>query len=138
MLIDTHAHLNFDAFSGDRDKVVKRALAENIGVINVGVNYQTSKEVVEIAENYQKEVFAAIGLHPININTELVKIKENQDEATASILEKEFDYEKYKELAKSPKVMAIGEVGLDYWIKIKTKRKLGLFKQKQKEILLRQ
>ncbi len=138
MLIDTHAHINSNAFDNDRNEVIERILVENIWLINVGVNYQTSKEVIEIAENYQKGVFAAIGLHPINVDTGLVKIKEGQDEKTGSILEKEFDFEKYKEIGKTSCVKAIGEIGLDYYWKPKTKKKLELFKQKQKKVLLRQ
>lgn len=114
MLIDTHSHLNFKAFKNDLDKVIKRCFRENIYLVNVGSNYDTSKKAVEIAENYGEGIFAAIGLHPIHADSE------------------EFDRKKYRELAKSPKVVAIGEIGLDYY------REYGLFKEKQKEVLLEQ
>jgi len=112
MLIDTHAHLNFNAFKDDFDQVIKRSLDGNVWMINVGSNFKTSKRAVEIAEKY-KGVYAAIGLHPIHA-------------------EEEFDIEKYKELAKSDKVVAIGEIGLDYY------KDYGLFKEKQKEVFLQQ
>ncbi len=113
MLIDTHAHLNFNDFRNDFDKVIKASLAEDIWMINVGSNYETSKRAVEIAEKYN-EVFAAIGLHPIHAGDE------------------NFDKEKYKELSRSDKVVAIGEIGLDSF------KDYGLFKEKQKQVFLQQ
>ena len=113
MLIDTHAHLNFNAFKNDFDEVIKRSLAEDIWTINVGSNYETSKKAKQIAEKYDG-VFAAIGLHPIHAKDE------------------NFDKEKYKELDRSDKVVAIGEIGLDYF------KDYGLFKEKQKEVFLQQ
>jgi TatD DNase family protein len=119
MLIDTHSHFNFEDFDKDRDKVIKECLKNNIWIINIGTDYQTSKKAVKIAKKYKKGIFAAIGLHPINTK-------------------EKFDYQRYKILAKSKEVVAIGEIGLDYWSKPKTKRKLELFKEKQKEIFLKQ
>lgn len=97
MLIDTHSHLNFKAFSKDYKEVIKKALDEDVWMINVGSNFATSKRAVEIAEEFKEGVYAAIGLHPIH----------SQDE--------EFDVSKYLKLAKSAKVVAIGETGLDYY-----------------------
>ena len=105
MLIDTHAHLNFKAFKDDLDEVIKHTLSEDVWLLNVGSKYETSKKAVEIAEKYEKGVFAAIGLHPIHFRDE------------------DFDREKYKELAKSDKVVAIGEIGLDYYTKKEVKQK---------------
>ena len=137
-LIDTHAHLNFNAFRDDLDEVIKRTLAENIWVINVGSKYETSKKAVEIAERYGNGVFSAIGLHPMHSAAGLVKIRTDPEEGNFTTEGEGFDKEKYKELAKSEKVVAIGEIGLDYYYKPKTKRKLGLFKERQKEALLSQ
>ena len=75
MLIDTHAHLNFIAFKDDCDEVVRRCLENNIWTINVGTKYETSKKAVELAGKYKKGVFAAVGLHPIHLETGPVKIK---------------------------------------------------------------
>jgi len=133
MIIDTHSHLNFNAFNIDREKVIKRSLENNIWMINVGTNFETSKKAVEIAQKYEKGVFSSIGLHPINLDTGLVKMK--IDESEGSHFEKEFDYQKYKKLSQSKKVIAMGEIGLDYYWKPKTKRKLELFKEKQRTVL---
>lgn len=54
MLIDTHAHLNFNAYKKDADEVIRRSLKNNVWMINVGSNYETSKRAVEIAKNYEK------------------------------------------------------------------------------------
>jgi len=136
MLIDTHAHLNFLAFEKDADEVIRRSLDNNIWMINVGSNFPTSQKAVEIAQKYKykKGVFAAVGLHPINLDTGLVKIK--IDEKEGAHFEKEFDYEKYKKLALNEKVVAIGEIGLDYYWKPKTKGRLTLLKETQRDLLL--
>ena len=113
MLIDTHAHLNFNAYKDDVDEVIKRTLANDVWMINVGSQYSTSKRAVEITWRYPEGVYAAVGLHPIHARDG-------------------FDQEKYKELAESPKVVAIGEIGLDY------KSEYSSFKEKQKEVFLEQ
>lgn len=113
MLIDTHAHVNFSAYKSDADEVIRRSLDSDTWIINVGSQYSTSKKAVELAEKYEKGVYAAVGLHPIH-------------------MEDGFDYEKYKQLAQSPGVVAIGEIGLDY------KEEYVIFKEKQKDIFLQQ
>lgn len=138
MIIDTHSHLNFSAYKKDFDEVIKRTLKENIWMINVGTKYETSKGAVELAEKYEEGVFAAIGLHPMYAAAEFVKTKTDPDEGEFFIKEEGFNYEKYKELAKSRKVVAIGEIGLDYYYKPKSKEKLEKFKEKQKEVFLQQ
>lgn len=134
MLIDTHAHLNFPAFKEDTDEVIRRCLENDIWLINIGSNFETSKRAIEIAKKYERGVYAAVGLHPIDLDTGLIRVK--VDEKEGAHFEKEFDYERYRKLAQSKGVVAIGEIGLDYYWKPKTKRKLTLFKQKQKELLL--
>ncbi|KKS90305.1 MAG: Hydrolase, TatD family [Parcubacteria group bacterium GW2011_GWF2_43_11] len=114
MLFDTHAHLNFNAYKEDSLEVLQRSLDNGVWMINVGSQYSTSKRAVEMAEKHEKGVWAAVGLHPIHVR------------------EEEFDYEKYKELAKSKKVVAVGEVGLDY------KPEYALSKEKQKIVLAQQ
>ena len=136
MLVDTHAHLNIKAFELDREEVIKRCLENNIWIINIGTNYETSKKAVEIAGKYPEGIFAAIGLHPINLDTGLVKVK--TDELEGSHFENEFDFEKYKSLAENPKVVVIGEIGLDYYWRPKTTKKKEFFKQKQKDLLSKQ
>jgi len=113
MLIDTHAHLNFNAYKEDAHKVIKETLANDVWMINVGSQYSTSKRAVEMAAKYPQGIYAAVGLHPIYAKDK-------------------FQYEKYKELADSKKVVAIGEIGLDY------KLEYVSLKEKQKEVLLQQ
>ncbi len=129
MIVDTHAHLNFDVFDKDREKIIEKCHKNKVLVINVGIDFETSKKAIEIAEKH-KGMFASVGLHPLNLDTGLVKIKDKKER-----LEKVFDYQKYEKLAKSSKVIAIGEIGLDYYLKPKTKRKREIFKVKQKELL---
>ena len=136
MLIDTHAHLNFSAFDKNRDKIIRKCLDNNVWVVNVGTNLITSKQVVELAENYEKGIYASIGLHPMNLETGLVKMKADVSERKS--IESDFDYEEYRKLVQSKKVVAIGEIGLDYYWRPKTKKKKELFKDKQKELLLQQ
>jgi TatD DNase family protein len=97
MLFDTHAHLNFEAFENDWRETAKRALLAGIKIINVGSNLETSKKAVAIAEEFPEGVYAAVGLHPIHV------------------LDEEVDVEEYKKLAAHPKVVALGEIGLDYF-----------------------
>lgn len=112
MLFDTHAHINFKAYSEDGDEVIKRALDNNVWMINVGSQYSSSKRAVEYAQKYPKGVYAAIGLHPLHLEDVKVDVlEEDQFESRKEVL----DIEKYKELAGNPKVVAIGEIGLDYY-----------------------
>ncbi len=95
---DTHAHLNFPDYNKDRDDLIKRTLEEGVFMINVGTDLVESKKVIELAEKYEKGVYAAVGLHPIYVKSET----------------KEFDCNAYRKLAENKKVIAIGEIGLDY------------------------
>jgi len=138
MLIDTHAHLNFNAYKDDADEVIRRSLDNNVWMINVGSKYETSKRAAEMAQKYPDGVFATVGLHPLHLETKSVKIKIDLEEVAFNAKEEEFDYGKYKELAQNSKVIAIGEVGLDYYYKPKTKKKLAEFKEKQRTVLCQQ
>ncbi len=137
MLIDTHSHLNFKAYDSDRDEVIQRTQKEGVVCIDVGTKYETSKRAVELAEK-NEGIHAAIGMHPIHIKTDLLKLKMDAEEGAFEPFGEEFDAERYRELAKSPKVVAIGEIGLDYYYKPKSKIKQEQFKQKQKEIFIQQ
>ena len=117
---DTHAHLNLSDFDKDRYEVVKRCLDNNVWLINVAIDYKSSKKAIEIAEKYNEGVYAAIGQHP-------------------SVLDEKFDFEKFEKLCKSSgKVVAIGEIGLDYKYKPENAKEFVVFKQKQKELALEQ
>ncbi len=114
MLIDTHAHLNFNAYKEDLQKVIKRTLDNNVWVINIGSQYETSKKAVEVAEKYPEGVYAAVGLHPIHLAEGIFKVKLDEEEQAFQTKNEDFDYEGYKELARTKKVEAIGEIDLDY------------------------
>lgn len=138
MLIDTHAHINFNAYKDDADEVVRRSLTGGVQMINVGSQYSTSKRAVEMAEKYENGVYAAVGLHPIHLADGIFKTKLDEEEVIIPTKNEEFDYARYKELAQSKKVVAIGEIGLDYYYRPKTKTKLDEFKNRQEEVLLMQ
>ena len=133
MLIDTHCHLNFSVFSKDREDIIQEGLQSGFKFIIVGTNFFTSQKAVEISQKYSHGVYSSVGLHPIDLDTGLVKLK--VDPWEGQHFEKFFDFDKYKQLAQSKNVVAIGEIGLDYYRKPKTKRKKELFKQAQKELL---
>ncbi|MFH1462667.1 MAG: TatD family hydrolase [bacterium] len=138
MLIDTHSHLNFAAYKDDVDEVIKRSLEGGVWMINVGSQYSTSRRAVNIAQRYDRGVYAAVGLHPIHLADGIFKAKLDTEEASFNTHNESFDYQQYKELALSEKVVAIGEIGLDYYYKPKTKKRLEEFKNLQKEIFLEQ
>ncbi|PIR97095.1 MAG: hypothetical protein COT91_03260 [Candidatus Doudnabacteria bacterium CG10_big_fil_rev_8_21_14_0_10_41_10] len=111
MLIDTHAHVNFNAFKDDSEAVLKDCLENDTWVINASSEYRTSKRAVKLAEKFEQGVYAVIGLHPVHTYSQHV----DEEETSFQSQEEKFDYEKYKELATSPKVVGIGETGLDYY-----------------------
>lgn len=137
MLIDTHSHLNFKAYDADRDEVIKRCQNEGVVCIDVGTKYETSKRAIELAEKY-KNIFASIGMHPIHIKTDLMKTKLDEEEGAFQPFGEDFSVEKYRELAKSKRVVAIGEIGLDYYYRPKTKIRQEQFEKKQKEVFIAQ
>lgn len=111
MLIDTHAHLNFAAFKDDIDEVAQRIIDEGIKVINVGSQLSTSQRAVELAEKYPNYFYASVGLHPVH----LFDIDYDESEINFKTRREDFIAEKYEELARNPKVVAIGETGIDYF-----------------------
>ncbi|OAJ72804.1 hydrolase TatD [Brevibacillus sp. SKDU10] len=98
MLFDTHAHLNAEQFDEDRDEVIARAKENGVStIVNVGFNRETIPTTMELAEKYDF-IYAVVGWHP-------------QDAITM----KEQDLEWLEELSKHPKVVGLGEMGLDYY-----------------------
>jgi len=131
LLIDTHAHVNFNAYKDDGDEVIKRTLKENIWLINIGAQYSTSQRAVEYAEKYRDGVYAAVGLHPSHIHENNLKQDKGAQEESREL--EEFDLEKYRELLENPKVVAMGEIGLEYSNEISQQAK-----DKQKKVLIEQ
>lgn len=118
-LFDAHTHVQFRAFDLDYKEVVGRALQMGVGMVNVGTQKDTSARAVEIAHEYENEnVFAVVGLHPIHTSKSFHDAQElGGGEAAKAFTGRgeEFDYGYYKKLAGDPKVVAIGECGLDYF-----------------------
>ncbi len=110
-LVDTHAHVNLNAFSNDADEVLQRAFSNGITVINVGTRHETSEEAVKLLEKYPDRLYAAVGLHPSHTFDDY---HDPQEVARGLGIER-FDYEVYKQLASDARVVGIGECGLDYY-----------------------
>ena len=98
MLTDTHAHLDFPEFEGQLDAVIARARETGVHrIITVGIDRESCRKSLAIAEKYDN-VFAVVGLHPCNV----------LDEGAMDFLQE------LPALARHPKVVAIGETGMDY------------------------
>jgi len=111
MFIDSHAHLNFSAFADNYREIIADCLQKQIGVLNVGSQFETSKRAVEIANEYPNEpIYASIGIHPIHLS----HTEHNSEEIKFKSKEENFDEKKYTELINN-KVVAVGEIGLDYF-----------------------
>ena len=97
-IFDTHAHYDAEQFDEDRDSVLASFPAANIGlVVNPGCDLPSSRMAVELAERYDF-LYAAVGIHP---------------EECAGYTDADLDV--LRQLAQHPKVVAIGEIGLDYY-----------------------
>ncbi len=108
MMIDTHCHIHFKAFENNRDEVIARTKEKGMILNLVGTQESTSKKGVEMAEKYDW-MYATIGLHPIHIHE--VDVYEETTNFTSR--GEDFNPEFYRELAKNPRVIAVGETGLD-------------------------
>lgn len=97
-LVDIHAHTNFQAFADDAEAVIRTSLEAGVGLFNVGTQLKTSQRAVALAEQFaEAPVWAVIGQHPIHTGRH------------------DFDRTAFLDLAKHPRVVAIGECGLDYY-----------------------
>lgn len=96
-LVDTHAHLDHEMYDEDRDEVIARAKeAGLVAIVTIGTNVATSEAAVRLAEAHDT-VYATVGIHPHEAKT-----------ATPAA------YERLRALARHPRVVGIGEIGLDY------------------------
>lgn len=93
-LFDSHCHLHFPEYDADRDAVLARMQEKKMGAVLIGTDAATSRAAIDLASKHDF-LWASIGLHPND--------------------EKVFDGAIYEELARDPKVVAIGECGLDYF-----------------------
>jgi TatD DNase family protein len=99
MLIDTHAHLDSPKFDNDREDVISRARQAEIDtIVNIGFNRETIRSTMALTEKYDF-IYAAVGWHPTD----------------ASDMKLEEDLAWIEQLCGHPKVVAIGEIGLDYY-----------------------
>ena len=99
MIFDTHVHYDDDAFNEDRDELIKSLPENGIGAfVNVCADYDSIEKVLSIAKKY-KFAYAALGIHPSDV----------QD-----MNEKKLEYIEKMASKKNSKVVAIGEIGLDY------------------------
>lgn len=132
---DVHTHTQFAAFREDADFVIERALGVGVWVVNVGTQRDTSAGAIAFAKKQPEGVYATVGLHPIHTEKSYHDTHElgSSDKAFEFTSRgEEFDYEYYKELALHPKVVAIGECGLDYY------RMSESFKGKQAAVFIQQ
>ncbi len=113
---DIHSHLNLPQFDSDREDVVARMRNVGVWTTTVGVDYKSSKEAVALAEKYD-EFFAVIGQHPSDNHKEI------------------FDLTVYEKLVAHPKVVAVGECGLEYF---RVKNSIAEVKKNQTELFEKQ
>jgi len=97
-LVDTHAHLDMPNYDFDRPEVIKRANQSGVtNIITMGIDLESSQKAIELAEKYSS-IWAAVGFHPEDIGNIT-----------------EVDIETLTKMAQHPGVVAIGEIGLDYY-----------------------
>jgi len=136
-MIDSHAHVNFNAYKDDAEAVLVRAFAAGIGVINVGSQLSTSQRAVAMANRYDN-VWAVVGVHPLHLRPQTLSYQDDEELPPVEIKTngEEPDYLAYEKLAREPKVVAIGEVGLDYH-HFEEGDDIEALKVKQKEVLIK-
>lgn len=118
-LIDSHCHLDNERFNGDRDEVLARIEEQLEFAVNIGYDLESSKRSVELAETHDY-IYAVVGVHPTDIG-----IYNDEVEAELEVL------------AKHPKVLAVGEIGLDYhWMTDPKEKQQEIFR-KQMELARR-
>ncbi|MBI2406387.1 MAG: TatD family hydrolase [Candidatus Harrisonbacteria bacterium] len=141
MIFDAHTHIQFPAYDADRDEVIQRARAAGVKMIAAGTQAGTSRDAMMLAEQYPEDVWATVGFHPNHVLPAVARsgsgdAKEggNQwyhDKSEQRVAVPEvFDIEKLRKLAAHPKVVAIGECGLDYY-RLIANREAHIAKQKE-------
>lgn len=120
--IDSHAHVQFSAYDEDREEIIKKAFAVGVWMINSGSNSKNSADAVKLAERYDQGVYATIGIHPSHAGKETTEITEYSGTEA-------FDENKMTKLAISPKVLAVGECGLEYFREFDAASQKKLFEE---------
>ena len=134
---DTHAHVNFKDFRDDADEVIRRSLDNNTWMVLVGSEYKTSGRALAYANKYESGVYAAVGLHPNQLEEIVAHTSDANGSTQYMTTGEEFNYDTYEKLAKSEKTVAIGEIGLDYY-HLDLSADIPAIKKKQKAVLLEQ
>ncbi len=109
-MFDTHCHVQFQGFKKDADEIIKKCGEKGMILNLVGTQKDTSRAGVEMAQKYPF-TYASIGLHPVHLFSTHI----DEEESSFTSREEDFDYEYYKTLGQNPKVVAIGECGLDLY-----------------------
>lgn len=94
--VDVHCHLQLEQYANDDTEIIERMREESVAGVVVGIDLESSKRAVALAERHE-HLYAAVGLHPNQADDEM------------------YDISYYRSLAAHPKVVAIGECGLDYY-----------------------
>lgn len=105
-LIDSHCHLHFPAYGEKIDDVLRRMSESDVWAVTVGTTAKTSKAGIDFAQQHEN-VFATVGHHPEHLTSSYEDEYEGADDP--------FDLDKLRNLAKDPKVVSIGETGLDFF-----------------------
>ncbi len=146
-MLDAHTHTQFAAFAADRQEVIRRALNAGVALINVGTQVDTSRKAIEVAHELENQpVYATVGLHPTHTEKSYHDAQElglpdgTQKSALHGFVSRgeEFDPKVYLEMVADPKVVAIGECGLDYYRLQSTddRSQITETKERQKKIFL--
>lgn len=141
MYIDTHCHLNFKDFKDDYKDVAARALSNQIEMIVVGSEIKTSSRSVSLSKEFKQGVYSAIGLHPIHLQDVLIKNDNENGKYEFRSKKEEYREDDYLNLVKSggKKIVAIGEIGLDYYhIEGDSEKKVDEVKKLQQEVFYKQ
>ncbi len=125
--IDIHSHLGFEDYGADKIDVISRMKEAGVGTIAVGADLATSIEAVKVASE-NENVWACIGQHPTHNMTET--------EVSHGLLG--FDEFEFEKLIKNPKVVAVGECGLEYYKLVGSPEEIEKIKSKQKEEFIKQ
>lgn len=105
-MLDAHCHMQFHKFEGDYDAVIKEAIKKGVTtIVNTGTSIDSSQKAVELAQRYDN-LYAIVGIHPHHAD--------KSDEKYEGLMPDDW-LEQLENLAKQPKVIGIGEVGMDYW-----------------------